>query len=266
MTGNHVPARVLDAYAAGETGIDADLLWAVESHVEGCGPCRERLSEAVSRRSPATVALVDRVRAGLDAQIEGSPRMPARGRWRPRTATSLLPRLAMTVVVVLIALIFDLTASQFPSLVLLLAPVAPLFGVAAAWSRGLDPAYELIVASPRAGLYLVLRRTLAVLLVVIPVLAAAGWLVGMSPARWLLPCLAFTAAALALGEVVGLHRAASGLVLVWMAAVVAPSLAAAHLSVLLEPASLPWWAGLTSVVGVVLVVRRGAYTALPSAR
>jgi hypothetical protein len=150
--------------------------------------------------------------------------------------------------------------------VLLLAPVAPLLGVAAAWSRGLDPAHELVTASPRAGLYLVLRRTLAVLVVVIPALAGAGWLVGTSPARWLLPCLAFTAGALALGEVVGLHRAASGLALAWTAVVVAPSLVTARTPVLLEPASLPAWAALTALVAVVAVLRRDAYTGLPSGR
>ena len=50
---------------------------------------------------------------------------------------------------------------------------------------------------------------------VISVLVVGGWLVGVSPARWLLPCLAFTAGALALGEVVGLQRASTGLALGW---------------------------------------------------
>jgi hypothetical protein len=138
--------------------------------------------------------------------------------------------------------------------------------VAAAWSRGLDPAYELVVASPRAGLVLVLRRTLAVLAAVIPVLAAAGWLVGASPARWLLPCLAFTVAALALGELIGLHRAATGLALAWVAVVVGPSLVLERTPVLLAPASLPIWAAATAVVAALLIARRRAYTGLASLR
>lgn len=136
----------------------------------------------------------------------------------------------------------------------------------AAWSRGLDPAHELACASPRAGLSLVLQRTLAVLAVVLPVLAAGGLLVGASPARWLLPCLAFTAGALALGGLVGLQRAAIGLALGWVAVVVAPSLITARTPVLLAPASLPGWAGLTVVVVVVLVLRGDRYTQLPSGR
>ena len=122
---------------------------------------------------------------------------------------------------------------------LLVAPVAPLLGVAAVWSAGLDPAHELVVASPRAGLYLVLRRTLAVLVVVIPALTVAGWLAGASPARWLLPCLAFTAGALALGELIGLRRAAAALALAWTAGVITPSVLTARTPVVLEPASLP---------------------------
>jgi hypothetical protein len=101
---------------------------------------------------------------------------------------------------------------------------------------------------------------------VIPVLAVGGWLVGASPARWLLPCLAFTVGALALGEVVGLQRAAIGLAVAWVAVVVGPSLVTARPPVLLAAASLPGWAVATVVVATVVVVRRGAYTELASGR
>lgn len=273
MSDGHVPAWLLGRYAAGEpaTGMGADTVWALEAHLESCGACRDRLSAVVARRSPDTMELLGRVWVGLDTEIARSAQMPVRRRLLPGRAMwlppALLSRLLMTVLVVGVALGLDvLAAGRFPSLVLLVAPVAPLLGVAAAWSRGMDPAHELVVASPRAGLYLVLRRTLAVLVVVIPLLAAAGWLVGTSPAGWLLPCMAFTAGALALGELVGLPRAAGGLALLWVAAVVGPSVVTADLPVLLEPASLPGWAGLTAVIMVVLVVRRDAYTGLSSSR
>jgi hypothetical protein len=105
-----------------------------------------------------------------------------------------------------------------------------------------------------------------VVLVVIPVLVVGGWLVGVSPARWLLPCLAFTAGALALGEVVGLQRASTGLALGWAAVVVGPSLVTARPPVLPAAASLPGWTAAIVVVAMVLVVRRGAYTGLASGR
>ncbi|HET8642427.1 MAG TPA: zf-HC2 domain-containing protein [Pseudonocardiaceae bacterium] len=261
---DHVSMALLERYATGGQGIAADTLWAVEAHLEGCAPCRERLGEAVVRRSPEATALLAAVRAKLATEVASSPQMPAQatrrvGRWVP---PGIWPRLAMTIVVIAAALVLDLLGGgQF---VLLVAPVVPLLGVAAVWSAGLDPAHELVVASPRAGLFMVLRRTLAVLLVVIPALTVAGALAGASPARWLLPCLVFTAGALALGELIGLRWAASALALVWTAGVIAPSVLAARAPLILEPVSLPYWAGLLAVIAVALVLRRDAYTGLRS--
>ena len=266
---NHVSTAALERYATDASGIGADVLWAIEAHLETCARCRERLGDAVARRSPETVSLLAFVQANLSSEVARSPQMPARrlprrvSRWAP---PGLWPRLAMTLLVVGAALGLDLAGSTqaFPSLVLLVAPVAPLLGVAAVWSIGLDPAHELVIASPRAGLWMVLRRTLAVLVVVIPALTVAGWLVGASPARWLLPCLAFTAGALALGELIGLRWAAAALALMWTAGVITPSVLTARTSMLLEPASIPYWAGLVAVIAVALVLRRDAYTGLRS--
>jgi hypothetical protein len=267
---DHISTAVLEQYVTGGAGIGTDALWAVEAHLEACAGCRQRLGEAVAGHSPQTTALLARVQLNVAAEVARSPRMQARrlprrvvGRWAP---PGLWPRLAMTLVVVAAALGLDLAGSMrvLPSLVLLVAPVAPLLGVAAAWSAGPDPAHELVVASPRAGLQLVLRRTLAVLAMVIPALTVAGWLVGVSTAAWLLPCLAFTAGALALGELIGLRWAAGVLALAWMAGVIAPSVLAADTPLLLERASLPYWAGLVAAIAVSLTVRRDAYTGLRS--
>lgn len=272
---DHLTRTALERYATAEKGIGADAVWAIEAHLERCAPCRERLGEAVALRGPETMSLLASVRANLAAEIPHSPRMPVRrfpwllpsrvARWAP---PGLWVRLLMTVLVLAAALGLDLAGGTrvLPSLVLLVAPVAPLLGVAAVWSGGLDPAHELVVASPRAGLYMVLRRTLAVLVVVIPVLAVAGWLTGASPARWLLPCLAFTAGALALGELIGLHRAAGVLGLAWTAGVIAPSLLTTRIPLVLDPALVPYWGGLTAVIAVVLMLRRNAYMSLRSDR
>jgi hypothetical protein len=273
---SHVPPALLDRYAVGAADAGAaDVWWAVDAHLELCADCRNALVAAVERHSPRTTVLVERVRAGLTAEIAIGPPPSALRRWRQPAwarwwATPVLPRLGMTVLVVLAAVALDVAdaagAGRYPSLVLLVAPVAPLVGVAAAWSRGLDPAYELVVARPRAGFDLVLRRAAAVLSVVIPALAVAGWLVGVSPARWLVPCLAFTVCALALGEVVGLHRAASGLALGWAVAVAGPSLVMERPPALLASSGLPGWVVVTAVLAVVLVIRRRAYTVLASGR
>ena len=212
----HVPTAALRRYATGDQRSERDQLWAVEAHLELCAPCRERLGEAVADHSPETAALVAQVRTKLATEVVRSPQMPVRR--LPRRVPQWAPpgfwaRLVMTMLVLAAAIGLDLAGSSGlpPSVLLLVAPVAPLLGVAAVWSAGLDPVHELVVASPRAGLYLVLRRTLAVLMVVIPALAVAGWMTGASPARWLLPCLAFTAGALALGQLIGLRWAAAAL-------------------------------------------------------
>ena len=101
---------------------------------------------------------------------------------------------------------------------------------------------------------------------VLPALAVAGWLAGVSAAAWLLPCLAFTAGALALGELIGLRWAAGVLALAWTAGVITPSVLSARIPLLLEPVSLPYWAGLVAVISIALVARRDAYTRLRSDR
>jgi hypothetical protein len=270
MTGKggtaHATAELLERYATGDTGIQPDVLWALEAHLEGCADCRAGLVV-----DAGTAALLDQVRINLEPGLAVQPARPARRfrslRW---TIPSLVRWLAMTVLITLTAFLLDVAAQSGgksgPSLLMLLAPVAPLLGVAAAWARGTDPAYELVAATPRAGLYLVLRRTLAVLVVVIPALTVAGLPVGASPARWLLPCLAFTAGTLAIGSVIGVPRAAGILAAGWVVGVVGPSVISQKTPLLLQPESLPAWLAVTAAVVLTVALRRGSYNRLPSGR
>ncbi|MFD9452010.1 zf-HC2 domain-containing protein [Streptomyces sp. NPDC059985] len=265
MNGEHASARLIDGYARGDTSLLVDEVWALEAHLEGCRVCRDRLSAAVTTRAPAVVALTEAVWSDLSPQLDSvvpAPPRRRRARLRAWTTPAMTPWLAMVLAVTLLALLLDLMGpgSGRVSLVLLLAPVLPVGGVAASWSRGLDPAYELTASTPRAGLQLVLRRTASVLAVVIPALLAGGWTTGLSAAQWLLPCLAFTSLTLALGAVIGVTRAAAALVAVWVAVVVAPTLATSRTAVALQADGLPVW-GLLLALGVVVVIaRRGAYT------
>ncbi|WP_328738725.1 zf-HC2 domain-containing protein [Streptomyces erythrochromogenes] len=272
MSVEHASMRIIDGYARGDTDIAADEVWALEAHLEACRVCRDRLSAAVTAQAPAVAALVDTVWSGLGPQLAATATMPRRRRWSAWLSVWMtpvtVPRLAMVVSVTLLALLLDLvgTGSAEVSLVLLLAPVLPVLGVAASWSRGLDPAYELTASAPRAGLYLVLRRTASVLAVVVPALLVAGWVTGMTAAQWLLPCLAFTSTTLALGGVVGVTRAAVALVAVWAAVVVAPTLAASRTTFALQTDGLPVW-GLILALGIgVVIARRGAYSVLGAHR
>ncbi|MCF3965050.1 hypothetical protein, partial [Streptomyces fuscigenes] len=180
-------------------------------------------------------------------------------------AWALLPWLAVTVAVLGCGALLDAAEPGLPSLVLLLAPVAPLPAVAVAWSRRTDPAWELIAATPAAGLAMVLRRTLAVLAVVVPALLVAGAGTGEAPALVLLPCLAFTAGSLALGALVGVRRAAIALAAAWAAAVLLPSLASGALSPALEPGSGAAWACAAAALTAVLPLATSRFRRLGSA-
>jgi hypothetical protein len=281
MDGEHASTRIIDGYARGGTDLAADEVWAVEAHLEACRVCRDRLSAAVTAHAPTVAALVGTVWSGLEPRLAATTPVPRR-RYRSVRLSSwltptMVPWLAMVVSVTLLALLLDVVGGGFGlgsgprdvSLVLLLAPILPVLGVAASWSQGLDPAYELTASVPRAGLHLVLRRTASVLAVVVPALLVAGWATGVpgvTAAQWLLPCLAFTSTTLALGGVVGVTRAAVAVVVVWAAVVVTPTVAASRATFALQTGGLPVW-GLVLTLGVgVVIARRGAYSVLGAHR
>ncbi|KJK48634.1 membrane protein [Lentzea aerocolonigenes] len=264
MTAHHPGEQLLRRYARGDDDIPADQLWAVESHLETCAPCRGRLA-------PDPVA--DAVWADLAPLLDLTPQMPRARPWRRRLTAWVSPMagpwLAMILLVTFVAVLLDQIGSATGdgiSLVLLIAPVLPVLGVAASWGRALDPAYELTAATPRAGLLLVFRRTAAVLAVVMPGLFAAGWLAGTSPAQWLLPCLAFTTGTLALSGLIGVTRAAVALVVLWAGAIVAPTIALSRTSAVFSAEAIPVWAALLALGLLAIALNRTAFTRLEASR
>ncbi|MEA2232404.1 MAG: hypothetical protein QOD83_2220 [Solirubrobacteraceae bacterium] len=267
----HVPDALLDRFAAiDEPALPAPDLWSVEAHLERCPDCRARLAEVMPARSPHIATLVRGVHTELDARIAAVPAPAARPRRRLArrlTGGLLISRLLACVAVLLAATLLDLAAgagaSGAPSWVLLAAPVLPLLGVAASWSRVFDPAYDLVAATPAAGLSLLLWRTAVVLAVIVPAALLAGVVTdARGMATWLLPCLALTAAALALGSVTGMVRATSAAAGAWAAAVVAPALAMQETPAALEPAWLPVWVTLIILAAGAIMLRRNAYRRL----
>jgi hypothetical protein len=257
----HPSLAVIARYAEGGAGLDDAAVWSVEVHLEGCPECRAGLAGTMTED---TRALLDLVAVGLSEGIAAGPApVRVRGAWsalrRQWMVWTLLPWLTMTVAVLGCAYLLEIARPDLPSLVLLLAPVAPLPAVAVAWSRRADPAWELIAGTSAAGITMLLRRTASVLAVIVPVLACAGAGTGASLALVLLPCLAFTAAAIALGAVVGVRRAAVGLGALWAAAVVMPSVATAHLPAVLRPGSVPVWALVTVALAAFAASRADAY-------
>ncbi|WFE62823.1 hypothetical protein [Micromonospora sp. WMMD714] len=259
----HPSLTQIDRYAAGDPGLDEPSVWAIEVHLEDCADCRARLAGSTTLESRV---VLDQVAAVLDRQIAAAPPV---GRSRPWSVLrhrwfvgTLLPWLVMTATVLGCAALLGALWVGTPSLVLLIAPLAPLPGVAVAWHRRADPAWELIATTPAAGLTTLLRRTAAVLAFVIPALALVGAGTGVSMALLLLPCLAFTAATLLLGTLVGVRRAAIGLVVVWTLAVVTPSLVAARLPVLLSAQSARSWALATVVLTLLALLRVNGFRRL----
>jgi hypothetical protein len=249
----HPATHLVAGYASGATHLDDATVWAIEAHLESCPDCRLVLAAAVDGD---TKRMLDRVAEGIGAGIAAGPGpVPRRRVRRTGIAVQVLPWLAVAAGLMVAAVSADLVFDHLPSSVLLVAPVAPLLPVAAAWNRRTDAAWELMAAAPRTGLWMMLRRTLAALAAVLPVLAAAGWVTGNSPAVWLLPGLAFTAGSLALGGLLGIDRAALALAGLWAAVVVLPSLAVQRIPVVLTGGSWPGWAALTVVLSAFVLAR-----------
>ena len=107
---------------------------------------------------------------------------------------------------------------------LVVAPLLPVAGVAAAYGPWADPMHEMAQASPMSGVHVVLLRSVAVLVTtsIIGVVAAAAipetdW----TAVAWLLPSLALTLASLALSTFMPIHRAAAVITALWLAALLA---------------------------------------------
>ena len=237
----HINDDMLVRYARIVESLPDAAAWSIEMHLETCPQCRQRLGTVVSRE---TAALVERVAAQLApisvaAEHQRVRRLGVLRRW---ATWSLLPRLAVGAGAMLAALLLELLNPHYPSPVLLIAPVVPLFGVAAACSRRDDPAWELVAASPQGGITLVLRRTVTVLAALLPVLALVGWASGTSVAMWLLPCLTVTSATIALGSQFGVRRAAGVVAAAWAAAVTVPAVLTHQLPAVLEADKAPGWA------------------------
>ncbi|MFD0292861.1 zf-HC2 domain-containing protein [Streptomyces sp. NPDC127118] len=159
-------------------------------------------------------------------------------------------------------------------LLLVVAPVLPLAGVGLSYGRHADPMYEIIAATPSGGLRLLLTRTAAVLVLSIPALTLAGAALPASAGRpgaaaWLLPGLAMTLAALALGSYVGCRTGATSIAVAWAAAVVLPVFAASPPAALAAatgaaryfagPAAQAAWAAGALVCAALLAVRRRSF-------
>jgi hypothetical protein len=113
---------------------------------------------------------------------------------------------------------------------------------------------------------LLLRRTLAILATLVPVMALISWNTGHAPLLWLLPCLAATTATLALGSRIGVPRAAAAVAVAWTLVAVVPAATTDRLPQLLSAGSQPGWAVATVALAAVVHLRADDFRRLGSRR
>lgn len=224
----HAPRPLLEAYLEGR--LDAVLGASLERHLDACAACRAAV------RPLADLPLLEQAWAGVRADVEAPP-VPAvvrvaRRLGLPDPVGVLLAAAASLQVAwlsgALVALGFAFVASSFTGdgtlwPFLLVAPLIPVIGVAAAYGPSEDPFEALAVTSPYGRPRLVLVRTLAVVVTTIP----AAFLVGLAlpapswvAAAWLGPAVAMLPLLLALAGFVGPRAAGAVIALLWSGVVV----------------------------------------------
>lgn len=219
----HVDQATMERYA--NASIDPANAASIEAHVLACAPCRT-LAAAVTRSER-----LDRVWTQVHDTIDRPRRT-----WAERLLTLIAvpehtarligatPALqASWLLGVAAGLGFAVLAAHNARnglfLFLILAPVVPLIGVAAAYGPGLDPAFEVGVAAPMRGFHLLLVRAIAVLTAsaaLTGVAAAALPQLGWTAIAWLLPAVALTATSLALSSAISPAFASGIVTLLWL--------------------------------------------------
>jgi hypothetical protein len=175
-------------------------------------------------------------------------------------ATPSLSRAWLLAVILVLALAVSAVAlSDGVALLIFLvtAPVLPLVGVAVAYGRTVDPAYELHAATPLAGYRLLLVRASSVLVAATALTAAAIPLLPGPPglsAAWLLPSLMLTLATLVAGSRFPLPIAAAILGGLWLAAVLATQSVDRFL--VFQPSAQLGYGCAALILGLVLHLRR----------
>lgn len=140
---------------------------------------------------------------------------------------------------------------------LLVAPLVPVIGVAAAYGPQHDPLETLVVTAPYGRTRLILVRTLAVLVSVLPFTALLGLLLpgpAWLAAAWLGPALALVPVLLALSSFIGPRSGAAVVAIAW-SGVVAHSLRGLPATWPLEATQQLAYLALAAVAAGVLIVR-----------
>lgn len=203
MTSWHIDDDLLRRYVSQTDSADEGAV--VDEHLLACAGCRARVGVAASVIDLTSTweRTRDRLEVPAASRFErllrqvGLPAHEARlvGVARAFQGVWLVGAVASLVFAGLAA-----TFGQGPGrwLFLAVAPVVPCLAVAAGYDPRLDPALEPELATSYPTLRLILLRTIAVLVLALPVLLLMGLAVpGSAPFAWLLPSVGFVAVVLA---------------------------------------------------------------------
>ena len=219
----HVRDEDLRAYVDGSAPASAAM--SIEAHVVTCAACRSRLRDHVPLEPLEAIwrQIEDSV------QVPPTPKIHRVLRHVGFTTSDMVllaaaPALrAAWVIGTCIVLTFPLLAvgwstSHGITAFLLMAPLAPIAGVAFAYGSDADQTHELAVASPYPAPRLLLVRTLAVIAFCLPFAATAGLLLPgprWLAVAWLLPAATSVVVILAASTWVSTTRAATVVGVTW---------------------------------------------------
>jgi len=259
----HADDALLDRYAAGS--LDMARAASVEAHLVACAACREAVGARVDcgRLGAIWAEIVNTVDAPRRRPAE---RVLARLGVRPHTARLLVATRSLQVswlVAVALALGFAVAAASqgrhSDLLFLIVAPILPVAGVAAAFGPAMDSAFEV---APLTGARLLLVRSAAVLVTTITLAALAAlalpsfdWMA----VAWVLPSLGLTTSCLALSTVTTPERAAGAVTTAWFVAVLLTVGEMRDGLAAFRTSGQFTFLGLTALAGFVIVRRRGAF-------
>ena len=261
----HADPALLSRYLAG--ALDAVTGSSVEQHVNRCATCRNAVGSLLEPR------LVERTWAGIREAVE-RPSLPsvlrlARRCGLPEPTAVLLAGAASLRGAWLVGAFLSLSFATMAAYAsggtalapfLLVAPLAPVLGVGAAYGPRQDPLEALIATAPYGRTKLILLRTIAVLVSVLPGTALLGLAIPGPPwlaAAWLGPALALVPILLALAGFVGPRAAAAAVSLAWSGVVLGSTRALAP-TWPVEAAQQGVYLGLAVAACAVIAIRAGA--------
>jgi Putative zinc-finger len=259
----HVDEATLRAYVDGRPLAVVNL--SVEAHLMECPDCRRRLGVLMPRE------VVDHAWTAIRAHVEAPPCGFAERVVRRLGVTTEAARVLVAVpafrggwllglfVVTLFAGVAAIFAGEYGmALFLIVAPLAPVAGVAASFGGDADPCHELVTVTPCSATRMLLLRTAGVLATSLPVTLLAGlalpgpvW-VGVA---WLTPAAAGVALTLLLAPMFGATAASATMAACWSAAVVLATRVDDPIAVV-QPAMQLVLILLTGVATAALVLRR----------